>query len=100
MGQVSWPDCAQNWALADALPLVEALAKRGAGSMPGPTSDVSLALPVNMAATGCAELQQQLQARGLLLEDSSAGEQGLRSFSARALLSPSITVSVYDSDSG
>ena len=92
---LSWSDHVQKLALADALLLVEALAKRGAGSsMPGAASDVWLALPVNMAATGRAELQQQLQERGLLLQGSSAGEQGLRSFSARALLSPGPTVSM------
>ena len=87
--------------VADVLPLVEALAKRGAGSsMPGAASDVLLALPLNMAATGCAELQQLLQARGLLLQGSSAGEQGLRSFSARARLSRGPTVTVHHAECG
>jgi hypothetical protein len=84
-------------AVVGVLPLVEALAKRGAASsMPGAASVVSLALHVNMAATARAELQQQLQARGLPLEGSHVGEQGQCSVvRARARLSPGPTVSVY-----
>jgi hypothetical protein len=62
--EVVWPDCAQKWALDDALPLVEALAKRGGGA--GGPACVELALPVGKGGMQGAELRQLLQARGLL----------------------------------
>jgi hypothetical protein len=68
--QVSVPASAQRWTVADALPLVEALVKRGAGgAAAGAVTDVVLKLPLSTGSVRAAELRQVLQARGLRVDE-------------------------------
>jgi hypothetical protein len=91
------PGAEQQYSVAEVLPLVAALARRNAGGTKaaGAASDVYLDLPVSLKATHAAELQQLLQARGLLLLGNREGVQGLLSFSASAPCPSGPTVHIY-----